>query len=187
MEITSIANFLSHVVRIADVLSEQQLCLLKDNISQALTDSYTKYWDPKNIELYANYRKIEINVHDNLVDIKLQKAILDSYLDLSIFASYFQKGVIILVYPGEIKVQVTGTTYQLFSYLGPPKPWKLPITRNCLYASTEIQGIMDKWYRKKNGFLMIELHYFNTLPIPNMIEEKQTQFHMLAAYVAAWH
>lgn len=187
MEIASIANFLTHIVRVADIISEQHLFLLNSNITQALINYYTNYWDSKNIDLYAKYRKIEINNHDNLVDIKLQKAIIDSYFDLSIFASYFQKGITINVYPGKVNITVTKTTYQLFTYLGPPKPWKLPLTRNCLYGSTDIQGLMDKIYRKQNSFLMMELNYFNTQQIPNLKEENLRQFEILAKYITAWH
>ena len=86
LEITSISNFLVHVARCADIISEEQLILLNNNIIQTLKCFYTNFWDINDIHLHDKYR--QINIVNNAIDIKIQKAIIK----LTLYVSHQKTG-----------------------------------------------------------------------------------------------
>ena len=183
LEITSISNFLVHVARCADIISEEQLILLNNNIIQTLKCFYTNFWDINDIHLHDKYR--QINIVNNAIDIKLQKAIINAHFKLEYFSSYFTKNLVIKVQPGNVDLIVAGTKYNLFNYINPPLPWTIPLEKNLSFNSIYIQSAMDKFYREQNNFYKIKLTYYNTLPFSTS-NIKIKQLDLLPRYLCTW-
>ena len=159
LEIQSVANFLTHICRNADEISEQQLCLLKDNIKQALFSYLINHWDT-NIGNQCKQFNIVIRKANTNVDAKIQHSILHSYIKLKTFANYFSKGLEIQISQGNVTIKSANLSFKLFSYLGPPIPWTMPICTK-FYYSKYSKGEVDKIYRKERNFKYIQLQYYD--------------------------
>lgn len=149
----------------ADEISEQQLLLLKDNIKQALFSYLINHYDTKYDSLSEPFHII-IRKSNTNVDYKIQHAVLHSHIQLQEFANYFAKGLEIQITQGKVILKTANLRHQLFTYLGPPIPWKFPMSSLYFHFSKHSQGEIDKLYRKERNFKRINLSYFNKPSFP---------------------
>lgn len=183
LEVTSIANFICHVARCSDIVSEEQLKLLNFNLIQTLVCLYTEFWDINNVQLHKEYRQIKID--NNEIDSKIQKAIINSHFKLESFSSYFTKSLIIDVFPQDVNLNVKGVKYNLFCAFDPPIAWELSLEEHLTYVSSVTQSSMDEYFRQKSNFQAKYLKY-NTMPLLSNNNLKNKQIDKLARNLCTW-
>ena len=158
MEISSLANFIVHIVRLSEKISEEQLKYLNMNINHSLLKQYTNKWDNKNPSHYRDFRKITLEYGS--IDSKLVNPIKHSHFDLSIFATYVRIKTEFIINPGEVFAIVENKMFYIFHYMGPPIPWNIEIKDNTKVSKNE-EGVTDYLYRYFMFSKNTNLHFYN--------------------------
>lgn len=175
LEISSFANFIVHIARITEKISEEQLAYLNMNINDSLLSQFKNKWDVKNPSKYRDFRKIIIDSES--IDPKLQNPIKHSHFDLCIFACYFAIKTEFIINPGEVYAIVNNHMYHIFHYMGPPIPWNINV-RDDTYISKNEKGVTDMLYRYYMFSKNSNLHFYNGTKYPTNI------LHTLAKYIS---